>query len=139
MRVLTPDLLVAAVTELSKGTRLVRARDVVAWCERNLVDPQGEGLKHQALWDADQDEARGQCRLLKFKSGESKQSRMGWALVAHGARAREAAAHLGWGEQRWSGERWDWLGGSAPVPTRRYGSGGVTGHAEPAAQGTSPG
>src|SRR6478609_2916084 len=98
MRVITPTLLVAAVTELSRGSKLVRVKDVFAWCERNAVDYQGEG-KHQAIWDADLEEARGQRRLLKFKSGECKQSRVGWALIAHGAQAREAAARLGWREQ----------------------------------------
>jgi hypothetical protein len=120
MRVITSSLLVAAVTELSKGsTKLVRLRDVFAWCERNEVDYEGEGLKHQAIWDADLEEARGQRRLLKFKSGECKQSRVGWALIAHGAKAREAAARLNWREQLWDGEKWEWLGGSAPVPARR--------------------
>ncbi|WP_199741790.1 hypothetical protein [Corallococcus sp. CA047B] len=140
MRVLTSDLLVAAVSELSKGSRLVRAKDVVAWCEYNGVDAQGEGFKNQALWEADHDEARGRHRLLKFRSGESKQSRMGWALVTHGERAREAAAHLGWGEQCWTGESWDWLSGSPPVPTRRY---GAAAHGEQGGcsttEGTSPG
>ncbi|MDY7225562.1 hypothetical protein [Hyalangium rubrum] len=122
MRVLTSTLLVAAVTELSKGTKLVRAKDVIAWCDRNRVDYQGAGPKHQALWDADLEEARGQRRLLKFKSGECKQSRVGWALIAHGAKAREAAARLNWREQLWEGEKWDWLGGCAPVPERRPGT-----------------
>jgi hypothetical protein len=120
MRVITPALLVAAVTELSKGSsKLVRLRDVFAWCDRNSVDYQGEDLKNQPIWDADLEEARGQRRLLKFKSGECKQSRLGWALIAHGAKAREAAARLGWREQLWDGEKWEWLGGSAPVPARR--------------------
>ncbi|MFL5349641.1 MAG: hypothetical protein ACJ8AT_33005 [Hyalangium sp.] len=123
MRVITATLLVTAVTELSKGSKLVRARDVFAWCDRSSVDYQGEGLKHQALWDADLEEARGQRRLLKFKSGECKQSRVGWALIAHGAKAREAAARLGWREQLWNGEAWDWLGGCPPVPARRPGAG----------------
>jgi hypothetical protein len=120
MRVITATLLVEAVRELSKGTsKLVRARDVFAWCDRNSVDYQGEGLKHQALWDADLEEARGQHRLLKFKSGECKQSRVGWALIAHGAKAREAAARLNWREQIWDGEKWDWLGGCPPPQVRR--------------------
>lgn len=119
MRVITSTLLVAAVMELSKGAKLVRLKDVFAWCDRNSVDYQGEGLKHQAIWDADREEARGQHRLLKFKSGECKQSRVGWALIAHGAKAREAAARLGWREQLWNGESWDWLGGCAPTPERR--------------------
>jgi hypothetical protein len=122
MRVITASLLVAAVTELSKGSKLVRLRDVFAWCDRNAVDYEGEGLKNQAIWDADLEEARGQRRLLKFKSGECKQSRMGWALIAHGAKAREAAARLGWREQFWDGEKWEWLGGCAPVPQRRPGA-----------------
>lgn len=134
MRVITSALLVAAVTELSRGSRLVRARDVFAWCDRNLVDCQGEGFKHQALWEADREEASGQHRLLKFKSGECKQSRMGWALIAHGAKAREAAAHLGWCELVWNGEDWDWITGSPPIPARRDGTGrGST------AEGASPG
>ncbi|WP_244237065.1 hypothetical protein [Corallococcus llansteffanensis] len=108
-----------AVTELSRGTRLVRAKEVLAWCDRNQVDCQGAGLKNQALWDADLEEAGGPHRLLKFKSGECKQSRVGWALIAHGAKAREAAAHLGWRELRWTGENWDWLGGEPPPPPRR--------------------
>ncbi|SET73241.1 hypothetical protein SAMN05443639_104107 [Stigmatella erecta] len=116
MRVITADLLVAAVTELSKGTKLVRARDVFAWCDRLQVDCQAEGSKHQALWDADLEEAHGQRRLLKFKSGDSKQSRVGWALTAHGTQAREAAARLNWREQLWTGEAWEWLGGCAPRP-----------------------
>lgn len=119
MRVLTSTLLVEAVTELSRGSRLVRAKDVLAWCDRNQVDCHGEGLKNQALWDADREEARGERRLLKFKSGECKQSRVGWALIAHGAKAREAAAQLSWREQRWTGEQWDWLGGEPPPPPRR--------------------
>jgi hypothetical protein len=120
MRVIDSTLLVAAVTELSRGgSKLVRARDVFAWCERNRVDYQGEGPKHQALWDADLEEARGQRRLLKFKSGEFQQSRVGWALIAHGAKAREAAARLFWREQLWDGEKWDWLGGCPPPPQRR--------------------
>ncbi|MCP3141561.1 hypothetical protein [Pyxidicoccus xibeiensis] len=114
MRVLTASLLVEAVTELSKGSPLVKARDVFAWCDRNLVNYQGEGLRHQALWDADLEEARGQQRLLKFKSGECKQSRVGWALIAKGSRAREAAARLGWQEQLWNGESWTWL--QTPMP-----------------------
>jgi hypothetical protein len=120
MRVITPTLLVAAVTELSKGsTKLVRLKDVFGWCERNDVDYEGEGLKHQAIWDADLEEARGERRLLKFKSGDCKQSRLGWALIAHGTKAREAAARLGWREQLWDGEKWEWLGGCAPVSPRR--------------------
>lgn len=122
MRVITPALLVAAVTELSKGSKLVRAKDVFAWCDRNAVDYQGEGLRNQALWEADREEARGQHRLLKFKSGESRQSRVGWALRAHGAQAREAAARLGWRELIWEGEDWDWLGGCPPLPARRPGA-----------------
>jgi hypothetical protein len=122
MRVITPALLVAAVTELSKGAKLVKAKDVFAWCERNAVDYQGEALDNQPIWDADCEEARGQCRLLKFKSGESRQSRLGWALIAHADKAREAAKRLNWGELRWSGERWDWLAGSPPPQTRRYGA-----------------
>jgi hypothetical protein len=122
MRVITPTLLVAAVTELSKGAKLVRAKEVFAWCDRNSVDYQGEGLKNQAIWEAEREEARGQHRLLKFKSGESKQSRVGWALITHGAKAREAAARLGWREQLWNGEEWDWLGGSPPPPPRRPGA-----------------
>jgi hypothetical protein len=114
MRVITPSLLVAAVAELSKGTPLVRARDVFAWCERNSVSYQGDGLRNQALWDADLEEARGERRLLKFKSGECKQSRVGWALIARGAKAREAAARLSWQEQFWDGEKWDWL--RVPIP-----------------------
>ncbi|WP_225408440.1 hypothetical protein [Stigmatella hybrida] len=119
MRVITADLLVAAVTELSKGTKLVRARDLFAWCDRHQVDCQGEGTRHQALWAADLEEARGQRRLLKFKSGDSKQSRVGWALLAHEAKAREAAARLNWREQLWKGAAWEWLGGCAPTPERR--------------------
>ncbi|MFP2925703.1 hypothetical protein ACLESO_10880 [Pyxidicoccus sp. 3LG] len=115
MRVITPALLVEAVTELSKATPLVRARDVFAWCERNSVDYQGEGLRKQAIWDADREEARGQNRLLKFKSGESKQSRVGWSLPSRGARAREAAMRLGWAEQFWDGENWTWP--STPIPS----------------------
>jgi hypothetical protein len=115
MRVITPALLVAAVTEITKGrTSLVRARDVLAWCDRNLVNCQGEGPLHQALWEADLEEARGQRRLLRFKSGECKQSRVGWALIAQGAKAREAAARLGWHEMVWNGERWEWLRAPAP-------------------------
>ncbi|HYH98756.1 MAG TPA: hypothetical protein VD972_22580 [Hyalangium sp.] len=121
MRVITPALLVAAVTELSRGSKLVRAREVVAWCDRNAVDSQGDGRHSQALWDADCEEARGQRRLLKFKSGECKQSRVGWALIAHGARAREAAARLGWHEQRWNGETWDWLEVPTPSAVPRVG------------------
>lgn len=119
MRVITPQLLVAAVTELSKGAKLVRLKDVFTWCDWNGVDYQGNGPKNQALWDADRDEAGGQHRLLKFKSGDCKQSRVGWALIPHGAQAREAAAQLGWREQLWDGEKWDWLGGIPPVPARR--------------------
>ncbi|WP_224365001.1 hypothetical protein [Hyalangium versicolor] len=122
MRVMTAALLVEAVTELSKGSKLVRAKDVFAWCDRNGVDYQGERLKNHAIWDADCEEARGQQRLLKFKSGESKQSREGWALIAHRARAREAAARLGWREMLWTGEKWDWLDGSPPIRTRRSGA-----------------
>jgi hypothetical protein len=107
MRMMTPSLLVAAVTELSKGTPLVRLRDVQAWCDRNSVNYQGEGLRNQAIWDADADEARGEQRLLKFKSGECKQSRVGWAPIARGAKAREAAARLGWAELFWTGEAWE--------------------------------
>jgi hypothetical protein len=119
MRVINANLLVAAVTELSKGAKLVRTRELFAWCDRHQVDCQGEGPKHQALWAADLEEARGPRRLLKFKSGDSKQSRVGWALIAHGAQAREAAARLNWREQRWTGEAWEWLGGCAPTPERR--------------------
>jgi hypothetical protein len=120
MRVITPELLVAAVTELSRGTtKLIRLKDVLAWCEWRSVDYDGAGLKQQALWDAEAEEARGQQRLLKFKSGECKQSRLGWALVAHGPRARESATGLGWREMLWSGDKWDWQGGVAPVPARR--------------------
>ncbi len=108
MRLITASLLVEAVTELSKGIPLVKARDVFAWCERNGVSYQGEGLRHQALWDADLEEARGQNRLLKFKSGECKQSRVGWAPMARGAKARDAAARLGWQELLWNGADWDW-------------------------------
>lgn len=131
MRVITSTLLVAAVTELSKGSKLVRLKDVLGWCERNRVDYQGEGLKNQAVWDADLEEARGQRRLLKFKSGECKQSRVGWALIAHGAKAREAAARLNWREQIWNGAQWDWLGGCAPTPARRPGAGEATATEEP--------
>ncbi|QSQ17033.1 hypothetical protein [Myxococcus landrumensis] len=119
MRVLTPDLLVAAVAEFSKGNKLVRIKDVLAWCECNAVDYHGSGLKNQALWDADLGEARGQHRLLKFKSGECKQSRVGWALIPHGEKAREAATHLGWRELEWTGEGWDWPGGVPPPVPRR--------------------
>lgn len=121
MRVITPALLVAAVTELSRGSPLVRARDVFAWCDRNAVDYQGEGRHGEALWDADREEARGQRRLLKFKSGECKQSRVGWALMAYGARAREAAARRGWHEQLWNGETWDWLEVPTPSAAPRVG------------------
>ncbi|WP_163999776.1 hypothetical protein [Pyxidicoccus caerfyrddinensis] len=114
MRVLTASLLVEAVIELSKGTPLVKARDVFAWCQRNGVDYQGEGPLHQALWDADREEARGQRRLLRFKSGECKQSRVGWSVAARGVRAREAAARLGWDEMFWNGEQWDWMHGPHP-------------------------
>jgi hypothetical protein len=121
MRVISPGLLVAAVTELSlsRSAKLVRLKDVIAWCEWNGVDYEGTGGKQRALWDADRDEAQGQHRLLKFKSGECKQSRAGWALIAHGEKAREAATQLGWREQLWDGEKWDWLGGNAPVVARR--------------------
>jgi hypothetical protein len=120
MRVITPTLLVAAVTELSRGgCKLVRARDVFAWCDRNAVDYQGEGRTQQPLWEADLEEARGQRRLLKFKSGECKQSRVGWALPVHAAKAREAAARLSWHEQFWDGEKWDWVGGVVPQVPRR--------------------
>ncbi|NTX39594.1 MULTISPECIES: hypothetical protein [unclassified Myxococcus] len=121
MRVISPGLLVAAVTELSlsRSAKLVRLKDVIAWCEWNGVDYEGPGGKQQALWDADREEAQGHRRLLKFKSGECKQSRAGWALIAHGDKAREAAAQLTWREQLWDGEKWDWLGGSAPVVARR--------------------
>ena len=122
MRVITASLLVAAVTELSRGSKLVRLKDVLGWCDRNQVDYEGEGLKNHLIWDADLEEARGQRRLLKFKSGECKQSRVGWALIAHGAKAREAASRLGWREQLWDGEKWEWLGGCAPVPQRRIGA-----------------
>jgi hypothetical protein len=115
MRVITASLLVEAVTELSKGLPLVKARDVFAWCQRNSVDYQGEGLLHQALWDADREEARGQQRLLRFKSGECKQSRVGWAPIHRGARAREAAARLNWHEMRWTGEQWDYVRGPTPA------------------------
>lgn len=142
MRVITPALLVAAVTELSKGAKLVRAKEVFAWCDRNAVDYQGEGLKNQALWDADLEEARGPCRLLKFKSGECKQSRVGWALIAHGAKAREAAARLGWRELIWNGEKWDWLGGCPPPLARRPGAAEEPADGEPgwgsAGEGVSP-
>ncbi|MFP2908462.1 hypothetical protein ACLESD_26090 [Pyxidicoccus sp. 3LFB2] len=114
MRVLNSSLLVAAVAEISKGTPLVRARDVFAWCDRNSVSYQGDGVRNQALWDADLEEARGEQRLLKFKSGECKQSRVGWALISRGAKAREAAARLGWAEQCWDGEKWDWP--CMPIP-----------------------
>jgi hypothetical protein len=130
MRVITPSLLVAAVTELSKSSPLVRARDVVAWCDRNTVNYHGEGLHHQALWEADREEARGQQRLLKFKSGEAKQSRVGWALIAHGAKARAAAASKGWHEMRWNGEQWDWLRGPTPAAVPGVGEKPVV--AEPA-------
>ncbi|WP_240356538.1 MULTISPECIES: hypothetical protein [Myxococcus] len=121
MRVISPGLLVAAVTELSlsRSAKLVRLKDVIAWCEWNGVDYEGPGGKQQALWDADREEAEGPRRLLKFKSGECKQSRAGWSLIAHGDKAREAATQLGWREQLWDGEKWDWLGGSAPVVARR--------------------
>ncbi|WP_223641924.1 hypothetical protein [Corallococcus sp. EGB] len=119
MRVITPDLLVAAVTELSRGSKLVRLKDVLAWCEWNGVDAQGDGLRNQALWEAERAEVRGQHRLLKFKSGECKQSRLGWALIAHGAKARELATDLRWCEQVWNGVDWEWQGGIAPVPERR--------------------
>ena len=122
MRVITAVLLVEAVTELSKSTRLVRLKDVLAWCDRNAVDYQGAALDNQPLWDADTEEARSRRRLLKFKSGEARQSRVGWALIAHGDKAREAAARLNWGEQRWNGEQWDWLSGSPPPQLRRYGA-----------------
>lgn len=142
MRVITSSLLVAAVTELSRGSKLVRLKDVLGWCDRNQVDYEGEGLKNHPLWDADHEEARGQRRLLKFKSGECKQSRVGWALIAHGAKAREAAARLGWREQLWDGEKWEWLGGCAPVPQRRIGATEETAAREPswgsAAEGTWP-
>lgn len=144
MRVITATLLVEAVTELSKGSKkLVRAKDVFAWCDRNSVDYEGEGLEAQAILEADLEEARGQRRLLKFKSGECKQSRMGWALIKHGARAREGAARLGWGEMSWNEEKWDWLAGSPPPPrVRRPGvreepvDGGP--EWEPTAEGTWP-
>ncbi|WP_426749719.1 hypothetical protein [Myxococcus sp. Y35] len=145
MRVITPGLLVAAVTELSlsRSAKLVRLKDVVAWCEWNGVDCQGPGSRLQALWDADREEAQGEHRLLKFKSGECKQSRVGWALRPHGDRAREAAALLGWRELLWDGEKWEWLGGSPPVVTRRphprrerTGSGPET---DDSAQGLPPG
>jgi hypothetical protein len=120
MRVITPALLVAAVTELSKGgSKLVRAKDVFGWCDRNTVDYEGEDPRNPVIWDVDREEACAQRRLLKFKSGECKQSRVGWALPAHGAKAREAAARLGWREQLWDGEKWDWLGGCPPPPARR--------------------
>lgn len=109
MRIITPSLLVAAVTELSRCTPLVQARDVIAWCDRNSVNYQGEGLRNQALWEADLEEARGEQRLLKFKSGDCKQSRVGWALIARGPRARDAAMRKGWHEMRWNGEQWEWL------------------------------
>lgn len=119
MRVITAQLLVAAVMELSKGSsKLIRAKDVFAWCERNNLDYQGEGRSQEPLWEADREEARGQRRLLKFKSGECKQSRVGWALPVHVAKAREAAAKLGWHEQVWDGEKWDWVGGVPQVQRR---------------------
>lgn len=119
MRVVTSTLLVAAVTDLSKGSsKLIRAKDVFGWCERNNVDYQCEGRSQEPLWEADREEARGQRRLLKFKSGECKQSRVGWALPVHAAKAREAAAKLGWHEQVWDGEKWDWIGGVPQVQRR---------------------
>jgi hypothetical protein len=141
MRVITSSLLVAAVTELSKSSKLVRVKDVLAWCDRNAVDYQGEELDNQPLWDADCEEARGQRRLLKFKSGEARQSRVGWALIANGDKAREAAARLGWREQLWNGEQWEWVGGSPPPQLRRYGAAArETANGEPgwtsAAEGT---
>ncbi|WP_224244055.1 hypothetical protein [Hyalangium gracile] len=141
MRVITAALLVEAVTELSRGSKLVRVKDVFAWCDRHSVDYKGDRLKNLAIWEADREEARGQRRLLKFKSGESKQSRVGWALIAHGDKAREAAARLGWREQRWNGEAWDWLGG-CPPPPRRPGTDEATDSGEPdwgsAAEGSWP-
>lgn len=116
MRVITPSLLVAAVTELSKGIPLVRVRDVQAWCERNSVSYEGGGFRSlQSIWDADTEEARGERRLLKFKSGEAKQSRVGWAPIARATKAREAAARLGWQELQWNGAEWEWM--RAPVST----------------------
>lgn len=114
MRVITASLLVEAVTELSKGSPLVKAKDVFGWCERNGVNYQGEGLLHQALWDADREEARGQRRLLRFKSGECKQSRVGWTVIARGQKAREAASRLGWDEMFWNGEQWEFMHGPHP-------------------------
>lgn len=109
MRLLTPSLLVTAVTELSKDELLVRATDVFAWCERNAVDYRGTGLNNQAIWDADHEEARGQHRLLKFKRGTSRQARVAWALAAYASKVRGSAESLGWRELNWDGESWAWL------------------------------
>ena len=130
MRVITASLLVAAVTELSKSSPLVRDRDVAAWCDRNLVDYHGDGLHKQGIWAADLEEARGEQRLLKFKSGDSKQSRVGWALIARGAKAREAAARRGWHEMVWNGAQWDWL--RVPTPSAAAAMGAEPVRAEPA-------
>lgn len=108
MRVLTPNILVAAITELSEGDRLVRSTDVISWCERNAVDYQGNGRNNQAFWDADLEEARGQHRLLKFKRGASQQARVAWALAVHASKVRESAEHQGWYELGWNGENWNW-------------------------------
>lgn len=108
MRLMTPDFLVDAITELSKEGLLVRATQVFDWCEPNAVDYQGSGLNNQAVWDADCNEARGQHRLLKFKHGAKRQSPVAWALATCATQARYAAGNEGWRELDWDGDNWVW-------------------------------
>jgi hypothetical protein len=52
---------------------------------------------------------------------------VGWAPIARGAKAREAAARLGWAELFWTGEAWErpQAPSSLPSPTLREDSVGA--------------
>ena len=109
MPMLTSDMLVRVVTELSRQTRtIVPAKAVLDWCRRHNVDYQGAGLNYQTIWDADVNEARGQRRLRKFKRGWSSQSRVGWTLIELAPNASQTLASADWHEVSWNGKRWVW-------------------------------
>lgn len=90
---ITAEILVGVIVQLGADSNLpVTGADVIAWCGVNGVDVQGPGRNNQAFWDADNAEAVGRHRLLKFKNGEHQSAPVGWQLVLRAAVIRPSAA-----------------------------------------------
>ena len=74
MPIMTADILVHAVQDLEEYPgALVDSRAIKTWCNKHHVD-YGAGSFDKHFWDSDHEEARGQHRLLKFRTGTARNS-----------------------------------------------------------------